>query len=149
MGEHVLACVDRTGYPLSAKIQVRREVVLPASTEMQVPCHLTNCTAGPTGLTENLPSDDHGFRTATSLVTVDEKRRLSVRCINPHPQPVTIPAGTVIGLFSVVTEEQVDAAQDTQDSPPISSQPHRRLTQSHSGAVAPPGTVSAGSTGLQ
>ena len=52
--EHVLSCVDRTGYPLSAKIQVRREVVLPASTEIQVPCHLTNCTAGPTGLTENL-----------------------------------------------------------------------------------------------
>ena len=107
VGEHTLKCIDHTGYPLSAKIQVRREVILPASTEMQVPCHLTNCMARPTGITENLPDNDRGFRTATSLVTADEKRRLTVRCINPYPLPLTLAAGSVIGLFSVVTEDQV------------------------------------------
>ena len=107
VGDFSIQCVDRTGYPLSAKVQVRKEVIIPASTEKQIPCHLTNCTARPIGLIENLHTDDRGFRTATSIVTTDEKRRVTARCINPHSAPITLSAGSVIGMFSVLTDEQI------------------------------------------
>ena len=118
IGDHSIQCIDKTGYPLSAKIQIRRKVVIPASTEMQVPCQLTNCTARPTGITENLPADDRGFRTATSVTTVNEKRQLMARCINPHPTSVTLPAGSIIGTFSVITDDQIDVNSVHGSTPP-------------------------------
>ena len=131
IGDHSIQCVDRTGYPLSAKVQVRKQITIPASTEMQIPCHLTNCTARPIGLIENLPTDDRGFRTATTIVTTDERRRVTARCINPHPSPITLSAGSVIGTFSVLTDEQINAtaADDSPPSPPHT--PHANEVPAH------------------
>ena len=118
IGEHVLQCVNRTGLPLSAKIQVRQTVTLPAASELQVTCRLTQETAHNTGMTENLPTEDLGVRTAASLVTVDNKRRLVLRCINPHAQPVTLNAGTTVGTFSAITADQVEQSPEPTHSQP-------------------------------
>ena len=121
IGEQIVQCVDRTGYPLSAKIQVRQTVVIPPASEINVACKLSQETAQPTGITENLPTDDLGVRTAASLVTVDDKKRLALRCINPHAQPVTLNAGTVVGTFSAITPDQVETPQDSTPSTTTSS----------------------------
>jgi hypothetical protein len=104
-GKH-LACIDQSGYPISSKIQVLRNIQIPAETEMQIPCKLASTTSRCTGLVEN-HTEDMGIRIASAITSTNNRQKLMVHCINPHSSPVELRNGVTIGTFTVISDDQI------------------------------------------
>ena len=115
IGGHELYCVDKHGNNLSVKVQVTRATRIPANSEYQLQCRLTNTPAGEIGLVEHHSTTDLGFRIASTLVSVTQHKKITVRCINPHASPVELRAGSSIALYTAITEGQI-AEQTPQEA---------------------------------
>ena len=107
MGDHELNCVDKYGGVLSTKVQIPKLTEIAANSEYQLTCRLIQQTADVTGVVEHYAENDLGIRLASTLVTANKKDQVVVRCINPHPYPVQVRAGTTVGLFSVVNGRDI------------------------------------------
>jgi hypothetical protein len=104
-GKH-LACTDRHGLPLSSKVQVLKTTQIPAGTESSLKCRLTNAVSGHQGLVEGIRHPT--LAVEACLVTTNTKSHmLPVRCYNPTSYPVTITAGSIIGNYIPVSDEQI------------------------------------------
>ena len=106
VGDHDLICVDKFGGVLSTKIQVPKITKTPANS---VTCRLIQLPTDCTGIVEHHAENDLGIRLASTLVTTTKKNQVHVvvRCINPHPYPIQIRAGTTVGVFSVVGDRGI------------------------------------------
>jgi hypothetical protein len=76
-----MACTDRFGEMLTAKVQVLRTVMIPAKSEVSVTCRLTNPVSGGQGLVEDASSDAM-IGVAACLVKPDSRRCLPVLLLN-------------------------------------------------------------------
>ena len=113
LGGQQLQCTDKTGGLISTKVQILRETLVPAATELQLNCRLIGHPSERTGVIEHHHEDDLGVRIAHTLTHVQTNGNVTVRCINPHSSPVTLRAGTTIGLFSAIQEDQIFAGSSS------------------------------------
>ena len=97
-----LACTDRCGNPFSSNIQVRKTVKIPARSEITMTCRIISQCSGKIGIVEG------GDRCilASSLNRPDHKRLILVRALNPDEETLELKAGTVVGSFTTVDENQ-------------------------------------------
>ena len=99
-----LRCVDKHGRPLVSGVQVIRDSVIPGRSQANLQCRVTCRDAPSLGIMEG---DHGGIHVASSLNTLDEKGRFYVRCLNPADAPIRLGAGTLMGRFTSVQEEDV------------------------------------------
>lgn len=104
IGLKSLQCTDRLGRLLTNKVQVVRQTVLPPSTESHVICRINTQAYPPVGVVER---SEGSLLVATSLNCPNPKGQMVVRCLNPTDQPVTINAGSVIGTYTGVEEQEI------------------------------------------
>ena len=104
-----LTCTDRQGRLLLSKVQILRDVVVPARTDMTVPCRVTTENHCPLGLIESCPGERP---LAASLNRPGPKGGVTARCLNLMNQPYHLQAGSVVGSYTRVKDHQVD------DKPP-------------------------------
>ena len=97
-----LACTDRCGNPFSSNIQVRKTVKIPARSEITMTCRIISQCSGKIGIVEG------GDRCilASSLNRPDHKRLILVRALNPDEETLELKAGTVVGSFTTVDDNQ-------------------------------------------
>jgi len=58
-----------------------------------------------------------GVQLANSLNRLDERGEFLVQCVNPFTEPVELPAGSLVGKFHSIQEEDVGLALETATRP--------------------------------
>jgi len=56
-----------------------------------------------------------GVQLANSLNRLDERGEFLVQCVNPFTEPVELPAGSLVGKFHSVQEDNVEPALELAD----------------------------------
>jgi hypothetical protein len=102
-----LACTSRNGALLCNKVQIISPTTVPPGSEAQLVCRLTSLPAHSIGIVENSMDNNSEVMLAATLTKVSSRRKILVRCLNPSQAPVTIRAGTTLGLFTPITEDQI------------------------------------------
>ncbi|XP_067951798.1 uncharacterized protein [Watersipora subatra] len=102
MRGHLLTCTDRQGKLFLSKVQILRDVVVPARMEMTVLCRVINY---PLRLIEGCPS---GLPLAASFNRHEPKGGMTARCLNLINQPYHLWAGSVVSSYTGVEDHQVD-----------------------------------------
>ena len=108
MGGKTIQCTDRSGRLLANKVQVTRTLTLPPDREVHISCRLNSEPSGPIGLIEGLLGGDHGVAVAATLDRPRVKREVTVRCMNLGTEPRELKAGTIIGIYQPIEEDQVE-----------------------------------------
>ena len=103
-----IQCTDKTGRLLANKVQVVRTLVLPPEAETQVCCRLNSDPSKPIGLIESLLEQDKGVAVAATLGKPTKDGTVLVRCLNLTREPQQLRAGSVIGVYQPVEEDQVE-----------------------------------------
>ena len=103
-GGKELTCTDRRGRDLTSRVNVVREVVLPALSEIMLQCEVQRPSSR-CGLVEG--TDSNEMLVAASLHTLDEENRLFVRCMNTSTEEVKLIPGTSLGRFSGVSSDEI------------------------------------------
>ena len=96
------------GCLLANKVQIIRTLTLPPDREVHVKCRLNSEPSGPVGLIEGLLSGESGVAVAAILDRPQPKREMTVRCMNQSMKPQELKAGTVIGIYQPVEEDQIE-----------------------------------------
>jgi transposase InsO family protein len=112
-----LACTDKFGNPLSSKVQVLKSTEIPPGAESSVTCRLVHFVSGQQGLVEGgLHSQ---VAVAACLVTpAADTYKLPVRCYNPASHPITLSAGSVIGSYVAINEDQISSTSTCNSNTP-------------------------------
>ncbi|XP_067940642.1 uncharacterized protein [Watersipora subatra] len=100
----VMPRVDRYGRLLQNKVQLVRSVEIPARSEMTVQCRITTRNYYPVGIVES----GGKIPLATSLNQPHKDGRIVVRCMNPLDQPLRIPAGKTVGMYTGIEENDIE-----------------------------------------
>ena len=108
MGGKTIQCTDRMGRLLANKVQIIQALTLPPDREVHVRCRLNSEPSGPVGLIEGLLSGESGVAVAATLDRPRPKREVTVRCMNLGMEPRELKAGTVIGIYQPVEEDQIE-----------------------------------------
>ena len=111
MGGKTIQCTDRAGRLLANKVQVTRTLTLPPDREVHIKCRLNSEPSGPVGLIEGLLSGESEVVVAATLDRPRAKREVTVRCMNLGTEPRELKAGTIIGIYQPVDEDQIEAAE--------------------------------------
>ena len=104
-----LKCTDRLGRALVSTVQVYKAVEVPPRHEVVVTGRVTDRAARLPGIIEG-QAEGTELMIAASLVEPDDKGRVLLRCINPSDQPLELKAGSVVGEWTAVAEEDVQSA---------------------------------------
>ena len=99
-----LSCTDRYGRLLVSHVHIVRQQVLPPRMEAAILCRISVHNYPPIGVIESHSSE---LPIATSLNYPDAQRHVTVRCFNPTRLPLTLSAGTRIGTYTGVEEEDI------------------------------------------
>ena len=99
-----LMCTDRQGRPLVCKVQVYKEVEIPPFEEVTVAGRVPETAACLQGVIEG---QNDKLLLAASLNQPDEKGRILLRCLNPSNEPMKLAAGTVVGEWYSVEEQDI------------------------------------------
>ena len=108
MGGKTIQCTDRMGHLLADKVQIIRTLILPPDREVHVNCRLNSEPSEPVELIEGLLSEESGVAVAARLDRPRTRREVTVRCMNLGMEPRELKAGTVIGIYQPVEEDQID-----------------------------------------
>ena len=103
-----IECTDRHGRQLSSSVQLIRETTVPPETEMTLQCRVTAREYCPVGLIEGKAD---GLCLATSVNRPDHQGRVMVRCLNPAGQPLQVKAGTTLGIYTSIEEDDINEAE--------------------------------------
>ena len=98
-------CTDRHKRLLQSKVQVIREVVVPAQTEMALHCSITKQNYCSMGLIEGF-SD--GPSVASSLNQPGLKGQVIARCLNTMGQLLTLKSSATIDTYIGVNSPQIE-----------------------------------------
>ena len=60
---------------------------------------------------EHFPGTPEDVAIAASLIKLDNKNRITVRCLNTRTKPLTLKAGTVLGICTPVAEDNIHDSQ--------------------------------------
>ena len=104
IGERELVCTDRYGRLMASRVQTVKKVTIPPRTEVALSCRLTSHNHVPEGIIESL-SDKVVL--ASSVNRPGVKGAVIVRCLNPTSQPLELPAGTTIGTFTSIDQQDI------------------------------------------
>lgn len=108
MNGRLLRCTDQSGVDFVSSIQVLRDVSINAQSEQMVNCRLVNRVCATQGLLESSQlTASLGIALAASVYECGNEGRLSVRCLNPADESVSVPAGTIIGKFTGIGRDQI------------------------------------------
>lgn len=102
-----LMCTDQWGNPMASKVQLIRPTVVPPASETLLVCKLNNRPHGAVGIVESSCSKLPELSLAASLCCPDEQQQVVVRCLNATGKPVTVNAGTVLGIYQSVDNDSV------------------------------------------
>ena len=105
--DQALSCVDRAGYPVSNRVQVTHTTTINQGAEAQLVCRVTTRPRSDIGIVEHFSDKDMGILLAATVAKADLKGRLMARCINTSSEPVTLRAGTLIGVYTPITSGQI------------------------------------------
>ena len=103
-----IECMDRHGRQLTSSVQLVRKNTIPPETEMTVQCRVTAKMPCPIGLIEGRTD---GLCLATSVNQPNSQGKVMVRCLNPANQPSRVKAGTVVGVYTSITEKDISEAE--------------------------------------
>ena len=103
-----IECMDRHGRQLTSSVQLVRETTIPPETEMTLQCRVTAKMPCPIGLIEGRTD---GLCLATSVNQPDSQGKVMVRCLNLASQPFRVKAGTVVRVYTSITEKDISEAE--------------------------------------
>jgi len=112
MAGRELACLDRFGRPLVGGVQVVQSCTVPGRSRATVRCRVNCSEISESGVVEGALG---AVQLANSLNRLDEREEVLVQCVNPFTVPVELPAGSLVGKFHSVQEEDVGPALETAD----------------------------------
>jgi len=112
MARRELASVDRFGRPLVGGVQVVQRYTVFGHSRATVRCRV-NCRE--ISDLEVVEGALGGVQLANSLNRLDERGEFLVQCVNHFTEPVELPAGSLLGKFHSVQEEDVVPALETAD----------------------------------
>jgi len=129
MGHKELTCVDKLGRPLAGGIKVVRSCTIPGCSRATVHCKVDGGYVSGLGVVEST----HGrIRPAHSLNRLMERGEIWVQYVNPFPEVVNLPCGSMLGQFYPVHEEDSGPSWKTMaESPPQRPSTGRRATLQH------------------
>jgi len=115
-----LTCVDKFDCPLAEGVQVVRSCTIPGRSRATIHCRVNNCQISRLGVVE---SAHDRIQLASSLNQLTEQREILVQCVNSFTESVELLAGSMLGRFHSVQEEDVgpslgDATEGPQQRPP-------------------------------
>ena len=102
-----LSCVDRTGHPTVNRVQVTHTTTIEHGMEAQLLCRVTSPPSSSLGIVEHFSTKDHGVLLAATLAKADNQGRLIARCLNTSTRSITLNAGTLIGVYTPLSSNQV------------------------------------------
>jgi len=119
MGHKELTCVDKLGRPLVGGIQVVQSCTIPGRSRATIYCKVDGGYSSGLGVVESAHSR---IRPAHSLNRLMRQGKIWVQYVNPFPESVNLPSGSVLGQFHPVPEEdsgppRETAAESLQQSP--------------------------------
>jgi len=100
-----LACVDKSGRPLVGGEQVVRNCTIPGRSRATIHCRVNSSQISGLGVVEG--AHDR-IQLASSLNRLTARGVILVQCINPFTESVKLPAGSLLGRFHLVQEEDVE-----------------------------------------
>jgi len=129
MGNKELTCVDKLSRSLAGGIQVVRSCTIPGRSRATVHCKVDGGYVSGLGVVEST----HGrIRPAHSLNRLRERGEIWVQYVNPFPEVVNLPSGSILGQFYPVYEEDSGPSwKTTAESPPQRPSTGRRANPHH------------------
>lgn len=127
--EQMLTCTGRHGEMLTNKVQVLRTIVMPQGSEMQIVCRLATPPSHPMGVVEHFSKNSSEILLAATLTQPDSKKRIVVRCLNTSPDPITLRAGTNLGLYTPVLHDQIFSGNEHPKPAPRKGNPGLKQIQ--------------------
>jgi len=129
MGHKELTCVDKLGRPLAGGIQVVQSCTIPGRSRATVHCKVDGGYSSGLGVVE---STHDRIRPAHSLNRLIRQGEIWAQYVNPFPESVNLPSGSVLGQFHPVPEEDSGPPRETTaESPQQSPSTGRRATPHH------------------
>ena len=107
IGGNLLQCVNRCGEMLSNRVQIFGNTTIRPGQESQIICRLVTEPTSRVGLVEHQPDIETGLQLAATLVKADRKSRVVVRCLNTSDEPIDLKSGTLVGVFTPMTPDQI------------------------------------------
>ena len=107
LSDQPLPCVDRTGHPITNRVQVVQQATIIPGEEAQLICRVTTSPRSNIGLIEHFAEKDPGVLLAATVAKTDAKGRLVARCLNTSCKPVTLKAGALIGVYTPLSRDQI------------------------------------------
>ena len=92
---------------LSNKVQTASTITVPAGTEGQIVCRLTTPPSNTIGIVEHPSEKDPQAVVAATRTQLNHQEKFLVRCLNAKDKPVTIRAGTTLGLYTPITSDDI------------------------------------------
>ena len=105
--DQMLTCTNRAGEMLLNKVQAASTIAVPAGSEAQIVCRLSSSPSNTMGIVEHFSENDPTVVVAATLAKLNHRGKFLVRCLNAKDEPVTLKAGTTLGLYTPVIQEQV------------------------------------------
>jgi hypothetical protein len=106
-----ILCTDRHGRQLASSIQVVRDTSIPPGTEILITCRVTSKSYSPQGVVEGT---DSRLLVAASISRPGKKGQVQIRCLNPMECPIDLQSGIVIGSYTGVEEDDIQAEDEVQ-----------------------------------
>ena len=75
--------------------------------EAQMVCRLTTPPSNTMGIVEHHSENDLQVVVAATLTQLNHQEKFLVRCLNAKDEPVTIRAGTTLGLYTPITSDDI------------------------------------------
>jgi len=104
MGDRELAYVNKFGHPLAGGVQVVRNCTIPGHSRATVRCKVDGGQISSLGVVE---STHTGVQLARSLNRLCRRGEILVQCVNPFPEAVNLPSGSILGHFHSVQEGNI------------------------------------------
>ncbi|XP_067949417.1 uncharacterized protein [Watersipora subatra] len=101
-----LSCTDKYGRLMVSKVHTWKKVTIPPLSEIIVAGKMSARNYVPVGIIEG--SDPH-LPVARSLNQPGDQGDVAVQCLNPGNHPIELAAGQVIGLYTAIRAENVQA----------------------------------------
>ena len=106
IGDRRLSCTDRYGRLMVSKVHTWKKVTIPPLSEVTVAGRISARNYVPVGIIEG--ADPH-LPVARSLNQPGDQGDVAVQCLNPGNHPIELAAGQVIGLYTAIRAEDVQA----------------------------------------
>jgi len=125
MAGNELACVDQFGRPLTGGVQVVRSYTIPGRSRANIHCRVNNRQLSGLGFVEGTHTR---IKLANSLNQLTERGEILVQCVNPLPESVELPSGSLLDRFHTIQEEDIGPSLGEATEGPQQSSSVRRGT---------------------